>query len=54
MKPLLVPLILGLSLSTAAIPAQAFSVDTGGMMPTLTYPDTTPKPVTQDQGGGSK
>lgn len=54
MKPLLVTLILGLSLSVAAIPAQAFSVDTGGMTPTLTYPDTTPKPVTQNQGGGSR
>jgi len=54
MKPVLVALILGLSLSAAAIPAQAFSVDTGAMMPTLTYPDTTPKPVAQDQGGISK
>ena len=51
MKPVLVALTLALSMSVAAIPAQAFSVDTGTLTPTITYPDTAPEPVTRDEGG---
>ena len=54
MKPVLVALTLALSMSAAAIPAQAFNVDMGSLTPTLTYPDTAPEPVTRDQGGIDK
>jgi len=52
MKPAVIALALTLSLGTA--PAQAFSLDMSGLLPTLTYPEPVPQPVTQGKTGVDK
>ena len=51
-KPALTAITLAVSL--AAAPAVAFSIDASGLIPTLTYPEPAPQPVTQGTGGIDK
>ena len=48
------PLVTAVLLSLVAVPALAQSVNVGGMLPTLTYPEPAPEPVTQDDSGINK
>ncbi|WP_162932943.1 hypothetical protein [Roseovarius sp. EL26] len=37
-----------LALGVVMTPMQALSFNTGSLFPTITYPETTPEPVTRD------
>jgi len=50
MKPALTALAL-FSITLAASPAAAFSLDLSSLFPTLTYPEPAPQPVTQGTSG---